>query len=387
MNNVLSLLFKRNHLDVVFVVLLMFIPLTTFGAGGGGGGGGEGGSFGSGPSISINGNTVAVDSGLFSSDNISNMSNIDGIWSGTFSGISVSYNKSSGQWEGNESHDGGSSLGTNIPCINCGTSSGGYVVSQTCVNNSQVDVTFRGPATGGALYGQNGRDYLGSFSNGEIKSIRLSAGTSYPNAFWFYSYWDGDHTRNQEDHFSFTVRSDCAPPPPTVDLTANPTQVNYKETSTLTWTSQNTVGSCVATGGWSGNKVANNMIGETTQPLTAATTFYLTCSGQTGTTPARDQQTVQVIYGEGGDIKVNDDDKATVYKDDEVKISWDVGTSAPENCVIKAGEIVIKTLNSDEGIGDLIRSVIGETVFTLDCEDGNNIDSASVKVLPEFQET
>lgn len=385
MNNTSLLYRNSNSTAKITVLLLITLPLTVFSAGGGGGGGGGG----SGPAVTINGIQVAVDSGLITS-RVSNVRSIDNIWSGNFSGTNVSFNKSSGKWEGNESHDGGTSLGTNTTCTNCGTSPiipSSYIISQTCVNSSQVDVLFRPPRRS-SLYGRDGNDFLGSFRNGEAKSIRLSAGASYPNAMWFWSYTDNSgNYRNQESHFSFNVRNDCAPPPPTVDLNANPAQVNYKETSTLTWTSQNTVGSCVATGGWSGNKVANNMIGETTQPLTAATTFYLTCSGQTGTTPARDQQTVQVIYGEGGDIKVNDDDKATVYKDDEVKISWDVGTSAPENCVIKAGEIVIKTLNSGEEVGDLIRSVIGETVFTLDCEDGNNIDSATVKVLPEFQET
>ena len=77
---------------------------------------------------------------------------------------------------------------------------------------------------------------------------------------------------------------------PTVSLTATPTTVAYGGRSTLTWASINAT-ACTATGGWTGAQ--NSSGSQVTMPLTAPTTYSLTCTGAGGTsTPATVQVTV-----------------------------------------------------------------------------------------------
>ena len=66
---------------------------------------------------------------------------------------------------------------------------------------------------------------------------------------------------------------------PTVTLSAADTSVDAGDTTTLTWSSTGT-DSCTASGGWSGNK--NTSGNEATAPVTANTTYTLTCSGPGG---------------------------------------------------------------------------------------------------------
>jgi len=69
-----------------------------------------------------------------------------------------------------------------------------------------------------------------------------------------------------------------APPPgtgPTANLSAVDPLIDSGATTTLSWSSSNADG-CVASGAWSGNKGTSGS--ELVGPLTAATTFTLTCS-------------------------------------------------------------------------------------------------------------
>jgi hypothetical protein len=80
---------------------------------------------------------------------------------------------------------------------------------------------------------------------------------------------------------------------PTVNITANPMNVNYNGTSTVTWNSTNAV-TCNATGGtgnWSGSKPINGSF--YTGNLTSTTTYNITCTSSTGQT-ANDSVTVTV---------------------------------------------------------------------------------------------
>ncbi len=75
-----------------------------------------------------------------------------------------------------------------------------------------------------------------------------------------------------------------------------------------------------------------------------------------------------------------------VRKGTEVPIDWNVGTSDPANCVLRAGNVVIAgPFSRDSGTTNF--TAIGETVITLDCEDGNNVSSMLIRVLPDIQET
>jgi hypothetical protein len=65
-------------------------------------------------------------------------------------------------------------------------------------------------------------------------------------------------------------------PAPVVNLNVSTQSVASGGTVSLTWSSQNTA-SCVASGGWSGTQPTTGAA--TSAPLTAATTFTLTCTG------------------------------------------------------------------------------------------------------------
>ncbi|MEQ1800976.1 MAG: DUF4038 domain-containing protein [Gammaproteobacteria bacterium] len=74
-----------------------------------------------------------------------------------------------------------------------------------------------------------------------------------------------------------------------VMLLASPESVASGESSTLTWSSANATG-CTASGGWSGGRAASGSV--STGPLTASTTYNLTCDGAGG--PATMSVTVNV---------------------------------------------------------------------------------------------
>ncbi|NNF16945.1 MAG: hypothetical protein HKN70_09370 [Gammaproteobacteria bacterium] len=71
----------------------------------------------------------------------------------------------------------------------------------------------------------------------------------------------------------------AAPGAPSVGFSASPAAVASGESTTLTWTSSNTT-ACNAAGDWSGTKAINGS--ESVGPLTATSTFILTCSGVGG---------------------------------------------------------------------------------------------------------
>jgi hypothetical protein len=74
-----------------------------------------------------------------------------------------------------------------------------------------------------------------------------------------------------------------APPVPTATLTANPTSVASGGTTTLTWSSTDAT-SCTASGGWAGTLGTSGT--QVSGPVTANTSFSLTCTGAGGTSSA-----------------------------------------------------------------------------------------------------
>jgi len=72
-------------------------------------------------------------------------------------------------------------------------------------------------------------------------------------------------------------------PAPTVQLAANSTLIDAGGTATLSWTSSNAT-QCTASGGWSGNRSTGGsaQVG----PISAQTTYSLSCSGAGGTSLA-----------------------------------------------------------------------------------------------------
>lgn len=167
--------------------------------------------------------------------------------------------------------------------------------------------------------------------------------------------------------------------PPTVSLTADQYSVPYNTSTTLRWTSQY-ANSCSASGAWSGSKALSGS--ESTGNLKRQTTYFLQCSGPRGST-APSSATIGIIHGVGAEVKAC---KSVVRKDESFCLNWDTGTSLPQYCVMQAGNVVIAGPLQTK-TGSLDWTIVGETEFTLNCEEGGNTNSTTIKVLPEFQET
>jgi hypothetical protein len=82
------------------------------------------------------------------------------------------------------------------------------------------------------------------------------------------------------------------PPPvaPVTTITANPTSVAVGGSSTLTWSATNAT-SCTASGAWSGSKATSGT--QSVGPLSASSTFSLSCTGSGGSSSANAAVMVQ----------------------------------------------------------------------------------------------
>lgn len=85
---------------------------------------------------------------------------------------------------------------------------------------------------------------------------------------------------NEGDNDVNLVVSVSNPPAPTLNFTADSTNVGYNSATTLRWTATNST-SCSASGAWSGSKSATAG-SESTGNLTSSRTYSLTCSGTGG---------------------------------------------------------------------------------------------------------
>jgi hypothetical protein len=79
----------------------------------------------------------------------------------------------------------------------------------------------------------------------------------------------------------FALPALAGQPAPVITLTASPASVAYNGASVIYW-SVSRAQSCVASGAWSGTKPTSGTFN--TGPLTAASTFTLTCSNKGGST-------------------------------------------------------------------------------------------------------
>lgn len=163
-----------------------------------------------------------------------------------------------------------------------------YVLGQSCVNSSQVDVTFAAPHSGGEAVGlyDDPWNYRAPFQSGQVKALRMPTGTSFPNAMWFWASSDASgNYQNQDVQFSYTTAT-CIPPSATLYV-RNLTTGSGWTTSNLTisagqeiafyWTSSyasSCSGSNVSISGTSGTQ-------ETVSEPSAgsALTYTLYCTG------------------------------------------------------------------------------------------------------------
>ena len=81
---------------------------------------------------------------------------------------------------------------------------------------------------------------------------------------------------------------------PTITLTATPSTVVEGGSTTLTWSSTNTTGTCTASGDWNGNRSRNNATGAVINNIASNATYTLTCSNSAGETSV--STSVRVLY-------------------------------------------------------------------------------------------
>jgi hypothetical protein len=93
--------------------------------------------------------------------------------------------------------------------------------------------------------------------------------------------------------------------------------------------------------------------------------------------------TVNIQYGENGKIEPCE---SLVRRNQQICINYDTGTSEPQYCVVRAGNTTIQGPLSQQR-GTFNWTITGETDINLYCEEGGHTQSATVRVLPEFQET
>jgi hypothetical protein len=139
------------------------------------------------------------------------------------------------------------------------------------------------------------------------------------------------------------VTISVAPPAaPTVMLSANPTQVAYNGSSTLTWSSTN-ASSCTASGGWTGPRATSNT--ETLNGLTATATYTLTCNGTGGS--AAQSVTVTVSSGTAGTI-TGAVDSSRINRNGVNKVYLFSGSVTPDDDDGSGDAVASATVSQDE---------------------------------------
>ena len=254
---------------------------------GGGGGGGETGTPAS-ASVTLAASPLSLEAG--------------GSTTLTWSSAGVSDCTASGDWSGSKGTSGSETVGPlmadstfALDCSGAGGSASARV--QVTVSDPDLPLVTLAADPGSVDYGA---------------STTLSWSSTNADACTASGDWSGDKGTNGSEtvgpltadstftlvcsgpggQTSDAVQVTVAPPPPdlpTVTLAASPAQVDSGASATLSWSSTN-ADACTASGAWSGDKATSGS--ESTGPLTADSTFTLTCSGAGGS--AADSVTVQV---------------------------------------------------------------------------------------------
>ena len=175
---------------------------------------------------------------------------------------------------------------------------------------------------------------------------------------------------------STTVTVQAQVLPPTVDLVANPMEIETGDTSILTWSSSNAT-SCSASMGWSDTK---SLSGSQTITPTVTTTYTITCTNSVGT----DVDTATVIVQDLGDdtfpsvsIIAN---PSSIQQGNSSILSW--SSSNATICSASNGWSGTKSLS-----GTLTISPSQTTTYTITCTNsaGSANDSTLVSVSQQTQ--
>ena len=163
---------------------------------------------------------------------------------------------------------------------------------------------------------------------------------------------------------------------PAINLSASPTSIPYNGSTTLIWDSTNT-SSCVALGGWSGNKTTSGSMVIGT--LTSNTSFSLSCSGAGGT--VTDEISITVIPPAvtppvtAPVVNVSASPLVVVYNG-ATELSWT--TNNTDNCVASGDWSGSKNLSGSE----IKSNLTADKIYTLTCTGagGTTIDSVAIAV-------
>ena len=161
--------------------------------------------------------------------------------------------------------------------------------------------------------------------------------------------------------------------PPVVTLMATPESVTSGETAELAWSATN-ADTCTASGAWSGPRATSGS--ETTDPLTADSTFTLTCSGTAG--QVTDSVTVTVSGGSPAPTLTLTADPLSVTSGDSTTLSW--SATNVDSCTASGGWSGSRATSGSEQSAALS----ADTTFTLTCSGtaGQVTDSVDVTVSP-----
>ncbi len=164
------------------------------------------------------------------------------------------------------------------------------------------------------------------------------------------------------------------PQVPTISLTANPSTISQNGSTSLNWSSTDAT-SCTASGDWSGTKDLSGS--ETINGLQTDSTFYLSCTGDGGTSSSSVTVSVEVPATARVSLIAN---PATVTLNGSTILSWQ--SSNTDSCIASGDWSGSKPASGEE----VINSLTQNSLFLLSCtgQHGTAQDSISVTVaIPE----
>ena len=158
----------------------------------------------------------------------------------------------------------------------------------------------------------------------------------------------------------------------TVTLAANPITVIRGASSTLTWSSTNAT-SCTASGGWSGTKATSGS--QSTGPLTATTTYSLSCTGAGG---VGNVATITVTVP-GTPTVTLAATPSSIAHGGASTLTW--SSTNATSCTASGGWSGTKATGGSQSTGPLTAT----TTYSLSCTGTggtSNVTTATVKVVP-----
>ncbi len=155
---------------------------------------------------------------------------------------------------------------------------------------------------------------------------------------------------------------------PTVTISANPPSITSGQTATLTWSSTNAT-ACTASQGWTGAKATSGT--EQVGPLTATTTYGLSCSGTNGS--ASQSVTVTIVPPAQPTITLSAT-PSSLLPGESSQLEWT--TTGATACTASQGWTGARDTTGSEQVGPLTTT----TSFTLECTGPGGTATQTVPV-------